>query len=101
MPALPCSYCIAGDGCMMEGLSNEACSLAGHWGLGKLILFYDDNKISIDGASIVFYVWMSGYGCWSSSPCCHQYPNGLVRDELVGLQRDARRTCHKDHLMCR
>lgn len=64
------TYVIASDGDMMEGISHEACALAGHLGLGKLIVLYDDNGISIDGPTSLSYsedvlARFSAYG-WST-----------------------------------
>jgi len=73
-------YALAGDGCMMEGITSEASSLAGHLGLGKLIVFYDSNKITIEGSTDLAFTEdvmarYSAYGWQVLSGDAHNFEN--------------------------
>ncbi|GFP95967.1 transketolase chloroplastic [Phtheirospermum japonicum] len=60
------TYCIMGDGCAMEGISNEAASLAAHWKLNKLTLIYDDNNNTIDGPTNIAFTEDISLRCWNT-----------------------------------
>ena len=94
------TYAFCGDGCLMEGVSHEACSLAGTLGLGKLIVFYDDNGISIDGKVVGWFTdntpaRFAAYG-W------HVLPNvdGLDAAAVEQALRAARAETTRPSLIC-
>ncbi len=94
------TYVFMGDGCMMEGISHEACSLAGTLGLGKLIAFWDDNGISIDGE-------VEGWFTDDTAARFEAYGWHVVRDidghnpeQLVAAIEQAKAETGKPSLLC-
>lgn len=94
------TYCFTGDGCLMEGISHEACSLAGSLGLGKLIVFYDDNDISIDGD-------VSGWFKDNTPERFRAYHwqvieniDGHDADAIIAAVKQAQAETHKPTLIC-
>ncbi|ANW25892.1 transketolase [Vibrio coralliilyticus] len=90
------TYAFMGDGCLMEGISHEACSLAGTLGLGKLIAFWDDNGISIDGE---VEGWFSddtpkrfeAYG-WHVIPAVDGHDPEAINAAIIAAKADPRPT---------
>jgi len=89
------TWVFLGDGCLMEGISHEACSLAGTLGLGKLIAFYDDNGISIDGEVEGWFTDDSparfeSYG-WQVIPAIDGHNSDAIADAIDKALADQKR----------
>ena len=89
------TYTFLGDGCLMEGISHEACSLAGTLGLGKLIAFYDDNGISIDGEVEGWFTddtpaRFSAYG-WQVIPVVDGHDSQAIANAIDQAREDTTR----------
>jgi transketolase len=94
------TYVFAGDGCLMEGISHEACSLAGVLGLAKLVVLYDDNGISIDGKVAGWFrddtpMRFAAYG-WNVIPNV----DGHDSAKIAGALEAARRETSRPTLIC-
>lgn len=88
------TYVIASDGDLMEGVTGEASSLAGHLGLGKLIVFYDDNEVSIDGSTALAFsedrlLRYEAYG-WQVIREVHGEDLAAIRGAIRAAQADPR-----------
>jgi transketolase len=88
-------YCIASDGDLMEGVSNEAASLAGNFGLGKLVYFYDNNHITIDGTTSISFredrgARLEAQG-WHVQYVADANDLGLLRESIANAQAETER----------
>jgi len=84
------TWVIASDGDLMEGVSSEACSLAGHWGLHKLTVFYDDNRITIDGTTELAFTEDVGRRFEAYGWNVLRVPDTATVDDLVAAADAAR-----------
>jgi transketolase len=94
------TYVIAGDGCLMEGLSQEAISLAGHLKLGKLVVLFDDNQISIDGSTSLSNS-DDQLARFKASGWSVRRIDGHNPDEIVSALEEERRTDRPSLIACR
>jgi transketolase len=99
------TYVFVGDGCLMEGISHEACSLAGTWGLGKLIAFYDSNGISIDGETKGWFTddtpqRFAAYG-WGVHPAVDGHDVAAVDAAIVAAKADGAQHGRPQLIVCR
>jgi len=98
------TYAFLGDGCLMEGISHEACSLAGTLRLSKLIAFYDDNGISIDGHVEGWFTddtpkRFEAYG-WNVIPAVDGHDTAAVETALLAARAQSARADGKPTLIC-
>jgi transketolase len=99
------TYAFVGDGCLMEGISHEACSLAGTLGLGKLIVLYDDNGISIDGETKGWFTddtprRFEAYG-WNVQPRIDGHDVSAVDAAITAAKADGARRSRPQLICCR
>ncbi len=93
------TYVLCGDGCLMEGISGEASSLAGHLGLGRLIVLYDDNQISIDGPTTITFT--EDVGARYAAYGWHVlHVDGHDRDAIADAIAEAQRETGRPSLIC-